>query len=59
MARSEGGQVRGLCLWPGHWSGWRHGESNPGPPACKLAAGPAFAVAEHVRGAPGGYGARL
>ena len=43
----------------GPLSWWRHGESNPGPPACKLAARPAFAVAEHVRDAPGGYEARL
>jgi hypothetical protein len=43
--------------WP--ISGWRHGESNPGPPACKLAAGSAFAVAERLRGATGGAHARL
>src|SRR5665648_218290 len=47
-----GGEAGALVMW-------RHGESNPGPPACKLAAGLAFAVAEHVRGAPGGYDARL
>src|SRR5665647_409450 len=31
----------------------RHGEWNPGPPACKLAAGSPFAVAERVLGATG------
>jgi hypothetical protein len=43
--------------WP--LTGWRHGESNPGPPACKLAAESSSAVAEHVRGATGGSGGRL
>src|SRR5665647_1765758 len=43
--------------WP--FSGWRHGESNPGPPACKLAAESPSAVAEHVRGASGRSDAQL
>ena len=43
----------------GLWPGWRHGESNPGPPACKVAAESPSAVAEHGRGTPGGSEGRL
>ena len=43
--------------WPS--SGWRHGESNPGPPACKLAAESTFAVAELPRDSVGGHCRRL